>query len=131
MILLGSIVLGQAAVEAKLVGAPVIIVTAFSGITTLMNPTQTGPTIIIRTALLLGASVLGIYGLIFVSILVVLHLMNLRSFGIPYMLNLTSAANYDGQDIWVRAPWWSMKLRPKLIGARNFFRQSPTGSRVK
>lgn len=35
--IVGTLVLGQAAVEAKLVSAPVVIITAFSGITTLLN----------------------------------------------------------------------------------------------
>lgn len=121
--IVGTLILGQAAVEARLVSAPVIIITALSGITTLLNPSMMGASIIVRFFLLLSASVMGIYGYIFGLIIVILHLMNLRSFGVPYMLSLSSIKY--GQDVWIRAPWWSMTLRPQIIAAKNLVRQSP------
>lgn len=122
--IVGTLVLGQAAVEAKLVSAPVVIVTAFSGIMTLLSPTTIGIVVLVRFFLLILASLLGIYGYIFGMILVVLHILNIRSFGVPYLLGITSVKNHNGQDIWIRSPWWSMTLRPKIIGARNLVRQS-------
>ncbi|WP_071392850.1 spore germination protein [Bacillus tuaregi] len=122
--IVGTLVLGQAAVEAKLVSAPVVIVTALSGMLTMLSPVTIGMVVLVRYLLIIAASFLGIYGYIFGMILVVLHMLNLRSFGIPYVLGLTSVKNHNGQDIWVRAPWWSMTLRPKLIGAKNLVRQS-------
>jgi spore germination protein KA len=122
--IVGTLVLGQAAVEAKLVSAPVVIITAFSGMMTLLSPTTIGFVILIRFFLLFLASILGIYGYIFGMILVVLHLLNIRSFGVPYMLGMSSLKNHTGQDIWIRAPWWSTTLRPKIIGAKNLVRQT-------
>jgi spore germination protein KA len=122
--IVGTLVLGQAAVEAKLVSAPVVIVTALSGMMALMSPTTLGSVILVRYFLIVLASVLGLYGYIFGMLLVVVHMMNIRSFGVPYMLGITSMKNHNGQDIWVRYPWWSMTLRPKIIGARNLVRQS-------
>ncbi|MCX7711195.1 MAG: spore germination protein [Clostridia bacterium] len=122
--IVGTLVLGQAAVEAKLVSAPVVIVTALTGILTLMNINLIGPIIIMRFFLLFGAAFLGIYGLIFAFILVNIHLVTLRSFGVPYMMNLTSVKNHNGQDVWIRAPWWTMTLRPKIIAAKNLVRQT-------
>jgi Bacillus/Clostridium GerA spore germination protein. len=121
---IGAIVLGQAAVEAKLVSAPVVIITALTGITTLINMNFLSATIIFRTILLAGATFLGIYGFFICFIILYLHLMSIRSFGIPYMMGVTKARNYDGQDAWIRAPWWTMTLRPKIIAARNMVRQS-------
>lgn len=124
--IVGSLVLGQAAVEAKLVSAPVIIVTAITGITTLINMNFISATIIFRTLLLIGAAFLGIYGFLLCFIILYLHLMSIRSFGVPYMMNVTKARNHDGQDAWIRAPWWVMTLRPKIIGDRDLPRQSPS-----
>jgi len=128
--IIGTIVLGQAAVEAKLVSAPVLIITALSGITTLINMNFIGATIIFRTFLLFGASFLGVYGFLMCIIVMYLHLMSIRSFGIPYMMNVTKAGS-DGQDAWIRAPWWSMTLRPKIIAAKNLVRQSSRKSKEK
>ncbi|MDP4084131.1 MAG: spore germination protein [Bacillota bacterium] len=122
--IVGTLVLGQAIVEAKIVSAPVIIITAFSGIMKLLSPTTLGSVIVLRLFFLIMASLMGIYGYIFGMIMATIHLMNVRSFGVPYMLGLTSFKNHNGQDIWIRAPWWSMTLRPKIIGVRNLVRQS-------
>ena len=129
--IVGTLVLGQAAVEARLVSAPVIIITALTGITTLINMNFIGATIIFRTFLLLGASFLGVYGFFMCFIVLYLHLMSIRSFGVPYMMNVTRARNHDGQDAWIRAPWWTMTLRPKIIGAKNLVRESSRKSKEK
>jgi spore germination protein KA len=121
--IVGTLVLGQAAVEAHLVSAPVIIVTAISGITTLIVPTLLESLVLLRLFLLILASILGLYGYFIGIILIYLHLMSLRSFGVPYMLSVTRITDHDGQDAWIRAPWWSMTLRPKIIGAKNLVRQ--------
>ncbi|HEX9061259.1 MAG TPA: spore germination protein, partial [Clostridia bacterium] len=127
--IVGTLVLGQAAVEAKLVCAPVIIITALSGILTLLNANMTGATIVVKFYLLISASIMGVYGFVFGFILVILHLLSIRSFGVPYLLNLTRISNYNGQDVWIRAPWWSMTLRPKIIAAKNLVRQKSGNSR--
>ncbi|OMD10121.1 spore germination protein [Paenibacillus odorifer] len=121
--IVGALVLGQAAVEARIVSAPMIIVVGLTGIMTLLNPRLTGPLIIVRT-LLLGASFfLGIYGYFLGMLGLVVHLMSLRSFGVPYMLGVGSIRPQDIKDTAIRAPWWHMYLRPALIGARNMRRK--------
>lgn len=121
--IVGTLVLGQAAVDAHLVSAPVIIVTAISGITTLILPTLIESLVLLRLFLLVLTSFLGLYGYFIGIILIYLHLMSLRSFGVPYMMSITRFKNHDGQDAWIRAPWWTMTLRPKIIGAKNLVRQ--------
>ncbi|OPZ94547.1 MAG: Spore germination protein B1 [Firmicutes bacterium ADurb.Bin419] len=127
--IVGALVLGEAAVEANLVSAPVVVVTALSGILTLMNIKLLGPMIFLRFFLLFEAAILGIYGFIFGFFLLILHLSSIRSFGVPYMLGITTAKNHNGQDVWIRAPWWSMTLRPKIIAARNLVRQTARRNR--
>lgn len=129
--IIGTIVLGQAAVEARLVSAPVLIITALTGITTLINMNFITATIIWRNLLLVGASFLGVYGFFMVLIVLYMNLMSIRSFGVPYMMNVTKAKNNDGQDAWIRAPWWTMTLRPKIIAAKNLVRQSSRKSKEK
>jgi spore germination protein KA len=121
--IVGTLVLGQAVIEAKLVSAPIIIITAISGITTLLNYNLIGPNMLVKYLMLVASAIIGVYGFLFIVILLIYHLVSIRSFGIPYMLNMTSVRNYNSQDIWIRVPWWSMKLRPKMITARNLIRQ--------
>ncbi len=129
--IVGTLVLGQAAVEAKLVTAHVVILTALGGMLALMNITAIGAIIVIRAYLLISASLMGVYGFLFGAIIVLLHLMNLRSFGVPYMMNTSTIKNHNFQDSWIRAPWWMMTLRPKIMGAKNLVRQAKEKSRRK
>lgn len=129
--IVGTLVLGQAAAEARLISAPIIIVTALTGMTTLINMPFIGATIIWRYLLLLGASFLGIYGFLMVLIVLYMYLISIRSFGVPYMMNVTRVKNHDGQDAWIRAPWWTMTLRPKIIAEKNLVRESPRKSKEK
>jgi spore germination protein KA len=123
--IVGALVLGQAAVDARIVSAPMVIVVGLTGITTLLNPRLTGPLIIVRILLLLASFFFGIYGYFFGLLGLVIHLMSLRSFGVSYMLGVGSIRPQDIKDTAVRAPWWDMYLRPAVIGARNMRRKQP------
>ncbi|MBU3113952.1 spore germination protein [Clostridium lacusfryxellense] len=111
--IVGTLVLGDAAVNARLVSAPVVIITAITGIASLMLPQVLG-IVEIRIIFLLLSSFIGLYGYIFGVMGIVLHMMSIRSFGIPYMSNVPSFSTEDVKDTIIRAPWWNMYLRPKL-----------------
>ena len=117
--ILGALVLGSAAVEARIVSAPVIIVIAISGLTGLMTLKIKGASIIIRLILVLLAGFMGLYGMVFGIIAIVLHLCSLRSFGVPYLLSLTSLEPGDIKDTVIRAPLWFLKKRPGFISGEN------------
>ncbi len=112
--IVGALVIGQAAVDAKFVAAPMIIMVALTGITNLLVPKMNAPVIIIRFALLFLSSVFGFFGLILGISCVLIHVINLRSFGIP-QITLSGKLQYQElKDIFIRAPWWQMILRPGL-----------------
>ncbi|WP_053955685.1 spore germination protein [Inediibacterium massiliense] len=111
----GAIILGQAAVDAKFVSAPIVIVAALTGITNFLIPKMIGPVIVIRFTFLMLSAFLGLYGYIFGVIGLFIHLMSLRSFGIPYMSQIGSVKLQDMKDTSIRAPWWYMYYRPKLL----------------
>jgi spore germination protein KA len=117
--IVGALVIGQAAVEAELVSAPMIIVAALTGITSFVVPKMQGELIIIRLVFLLSASFIGLYGYFFCIVAMFLHLASLRSFGIPYMLDIGTFRPADAKDIMVRVPWKKMKTRPKLVVQQN------------
>lgn len=114
--IVGVLVIGQAAVDARFVSAPMVIVVAFTGITGLMITRLNGPVIVVRGIFLLLAGVLGLYGYIFGVAGLLIHLFQMRTFGIPYMYKLMFLnPKEDIKDTIIRAPWWYMKYRPKLI----------------
>ncbi|WP_353093654.1 spore germination protein [Tissierella praeacuta] len=122
--IVGALVLGSAAVDAKFVSAPIVIVVGMSGITSLITPTLGGATIIIKIGLILLSSILGLYGYVIGMSFLLLHLLKLKSFGIPYMTNLATFTLQDLKDTGVRAPRWYMKYRPKHIAKKNPIRSS-------
>jgi len=117
--ILGALVLGTAAVDARIVSAPVIIVVAISGLTGMMTLKIKGASIIIRLMMVLLAGFLGLYGMVFGIIAIVLHLCSLRSFGVPYLLTLTSLKPEEIKDTAIRAPIWFLEKRINFIAGEN------------
>lgn len=113
--IVGAIVIGQSAVEAKLVAAPVIIIVAFTGITGLLVPRLNSPIIFVRLLLLILSIFLGMFGFVIGISLVIIHILNLKSFGV-FQLNLTGNWKFqDMKDTLFRAPWWKMVKRPNVL----------------
>lgn len=114
--IVGALVIGTAAVDAKLVSAPMVVVISLTGITGLMIPKLKGAIITLRLIFLFLASFLGLYGYAFGVAGLLIHLFEIRTFGLPYMLNLMFInPKEDIKDTVIRAPWWYLKYRPKLL----------------
>ncbi len=110
--IVGALVLGQSAVEARFVSAPMIIVVAISGVTSLIVPRISGALDLIKYPLLILSSLFGLYGYAagFITVLAILYSMN--SFGVPYMAYSSMLGVKYWQDIYLRAPWPKIKRRP-------------------
>lgn len=121
--IVGAIVLGEAAVNARIVSAPMTIVTALTGISGFLVPGLLGTSLMLRIILLLMAYFFGLFGYMFGVIGIFIQLFSMRSFGIPYMMAWGSVRPMEIKDTVIRAPWWYMKTRPKLLGKMNLDRQ--------
>jgi len=113
--IVGALVLGDAAVKAKFVSAPMVIVIALTEISALVLANMQESLIFLRFLFLISSSILGLYGYIFSVMGVFIHLMSMKSFGINYMLYMGNLKMEDlGRTIF-RAPWWKLKRRTKQI----------------
>lgn len=121
--ILGALVIGQAAVDAKIVSAPIIIVVAFAGITGLMVPRMKGYIIVHRFLLLVFSCVLGLFGLLLGLLIMLAELYSMTSFGVPIMSSTYTAGFQDQKDLLFRAPWPKMIKRPRFL-SRNRVRQA-------
>ncbi len=101
---IGALIIGQAAVQARIFSAPIVIVVAITGITNFLLPKMVGALIVIRFVFLVLSAFLGLYGYIFGVIGLFIHLMSMRSFGIPYMLHVGDLKFEDIKDTAIRAP---------------------------
>jgi spore germination protein KA len=124
--ILGGLVVGQAAVEAKIVSPAVVIVVAVAGITGFTMPNQDLANALrlwrFLLAVLSGAA--GFFGLTAGLAALVCHLGALESMGVPY---LTPFAPRTGQVTEphgaFRVPVPAVKLRKLALGPKNRRRQ--------
>jgi spore germination protein len=115
--ILGALVVGQAAVEAGIVSAPMVIVVSITGIASFTIPRFNGAIAIrmLRFPIILAASIFGMFGIL-ISVMIILgHLASLRSFGVPYLSPIAPLSASDLKDIAIRSPWWSMRQRPSFM----------------
>jgi spore germination protein KA len=111
---IGALVIGEAAVAAGLIGPATVIVISLAAICSFAIPsfTMNNSVRIIRFPLLFLSSTLGILGYLGGIIAIDLHLLSLRSFGAPYMAPLEPFDKSSIKDVFIRAPWWKMGMRP-------------------
>ena len=113
--IVGALVIGQAAVSAGLVGAPVVILTAFTAIASFVVPKLIEPGVVLRISLTVLAGFLGVYGMIAGLLITLIHLASLRSFGVSYLAPLVPMIPADLKDVAIRAPIWAMWRRPRSL----------------
>lgn len=126
--ILGALVIGQAAVQAGIVSAPMVIVVSLTGIASFTIPRYNMAISIrmLRFPLMIMAGMFGLFGIIIGLVLIAIHLCTLRSFGVPYLSGIAPYRAKEQQDIIVRAPWWRMVFRPDTFSHLNRRRLSNT-----
>ena len=122
--IVGALILGQAAVQAKLVSATMLIVVALAGIAGLISSRIKGAIIVIRFALLILASMFGIYGYIFGMTALLIYLVQLNSFNVDYLSGIEIKHANDFKDSFIRAVWSDMRSRPSFLSKNNEKRQA-------
>lgn len=125
MSIVGTLVIGQAAVEAGLVSAAMVIVVSITAISNFVLPAfNMGIAArIVRFLLMVLAASFGLYGMFLGMIVIVLHLCGLTSLGVPYMSPLAPLRLSDQKDTFFRFSLSRMIRRPKSIPNKNAIRQ--------
>ncbi|ACB84461.1 spore germination protein [Natranaerobius thermophilus] len=128
--IVGALILGEAAIQAGIVGAPVVIVTALTAISGFAVPTQLDALTMLRIPFVFASAIMGLPGLLTAFNFIIIYLCSLRSFSVPYFSPVAPLSLSGLKDFMVRVPWWLMFKRPKLISEKNKKRQ-PFGQRPK
>ncbi len=115
--IVGALIMGDAAVSAGLVGAPLVIAIALTAVTGFVVPLQSDVSSLLRFMSMVLAAVLGGYGIAMGFLATLVHLASLKSFGVPYFESF--ALSRDQQDTMIRMPLWFMTKRPKDIAQRD------------
>ncbi|WP_168123887.1 spore germination protein [Paenibacillus sp. HB172176] len=110
----GTLVIGQAAVEAGIVSAAMVIVVSLTAIATFTLPSysMSFPFRVLRFGFIGLAGSFGLFGIFMGLFVLLLHLCSLRSFGEPFMSPLAPFRKAGMGDALVRAPRWFWFKRP-------------------
>ncbi|MEH7155728.1 spore germination protein [Neobacillus drentensis] len=119
--IVGALVLGQAAVEAGIVSASMVIVVSITAISNFVFPAYNMAISIrmLRFGMMMLAASFGLYGITIGLLALLLHLNSLRSFGIPYMAPFSPFIKDDIKDTIFRFPLKFLGTRPRLISQKN------------
>ncbi len=115
--IVGALVIGEAAVQAGIISAPIVIVVATTGIASFAIPRYSFGIAfrLIRFPMLVLAGTFGFYGIAIGLIAVMVHLVSLRSFGVPYLSPVAPMVRGNAKNVLLRPPWWDMTMLPELI----------------
>ncbi|MFW6305872.1 MAG: spore germination protein [Bacillota bacterium] len=127
--IVGALIIGDAAVSASIVSPFMVIIVAITTIASFAIPDYTAAIAIriVKIPLMIFATLFGLYGLVLGLILLSIHLVSLKSFGIPYMTPLAPSRINDMKDAILRGPIWGMVTRPKYMRTKNKQRFSSKG----
>lgn len=113
--IVGALVVGEAAVQAGLISQVMVIVVALTAISGFLIPPLTGPVSLLRLYFLVATSFLGMFGWLMALLALVIQLLSLRSFGVPYLSPIAPTNVGDLKDGMIRVPLWAMLSRPSLL----------------
>ncbi|MBQ5668477.1 MAG: spore germination protein [Peptococcaceae bacterium] len=112
--IVGALVIGDAAVSARLVAPQMVIVVAITAIGSFAIPSVEAsyPIRLIRFPLMILAATLGLYGVMLGWLVIIMYLIRLRTFGFPYLAPLAPLKNGELLALAVRMPRWCMMGMP-------------------
>ncbi|WP_164821785.1 spore germination protein, partial [Paenibacillus koleovorans] len=115
--IVGVLVVGQAAVSAGFVSPITVVVIALTTIGSFATPAYNAALALrlLRFPLIILSGMFGLYGLVVGLILIVNHMLSLKSFGVPYLSPIIPG-NFEGmKDTVFRSPLFWMHRRPALL----------------
>lgn len=115
--IVGALVIGEAAVSAGIISAPIVIVVSAAGISSFIIPRyRFGYALrILRFPLLILSGIFGLFGLAIGIIAILIHLIQLSPFGTPYLTPVAPLITRRLKDVLMRWP----RKRAIYIGPDN------------
>jgi len=116
--IVGGLIIGQAAVSAGIVSPIMIIIVSWTAITTFVTPNYEVVSAfrMVRFLLIIASAIIGLYGIILGLTVLIIHLVKLESFGVPYLSPIVNPNTRDFKDMFIRAPISKFKDRPRFMG---------------
>lgn len=105
--IVGALVIGDAAVKAGIVSPLTVIIVALTGIASFSIPSYNlGLGIrVLQFVILICGSILGLFGITVITVILLVHVLSLSSFGIPYMAPIAPFKIKNMKDTFFRRSW--------------------------
>ncbi|EXX88880.1 spore gernimation protein [Paenibacillus darwinianus] len=131
--IVGALVVGQAAVQAGIVSPIMVIIVALTTIGSFASPSYSAAIALrmLRFPMMVAAGMFGLYGIMLLILIIVVHLCSLKSFGVPYLAPLTPFRFRDLKDTVIRAPMIFMRSRPLALQPQDTYRMKKQGGMAK
>lgn len=121
--IVGALVIGESAVRAGLVGAPMVIVVALTSISAFVIPSLYGNIVTLRFVFIVLGGGFGIYGVLLGALLLLCSICAVNIQSIPYTAPITPFSFKAMRDVFIRADW-------SVLARRRFEVQNVVGSHV-
>ena len=102
--IVGALVIGQAAVEVGIVGAPTVIILSVTVLSSFLLPDLFQTTTILRFAYIILGGTIGLYGVALLTLVVGVNMTSINSFGIPYTSPISPFGFRQMRDVFIKAP---------------------------
>lgn len=125
--IVGALIVGQSAVEARVISPIAVIVVAVTGIAgfTIPNQDLAATLRLGRFGMVLAAIAAGMFGLLAAATALLWHLCSLENFGAAYMEPLSSGRPVAGAGVLTRTPENKARFRPEQLVGADKRRRSP------
>ncbi len=116
---ISGIVIGQVAVDAGLVAPIMVITVSLTGISEFIITDQRELVPIYRLIIVFLGGILGLFGIVCGLVVMIVHLISLRSFGVPYMYPIAPYDKEGMKDFIIMRPLKKMNYRPRNIANKD------------
>ncbi|OPA80386.1 spore germination protein [Paenibacillus selenitireducens] len=115
--IVGGLVIGEAAVSAGIVSPIMVIIVAITAISSFALPSYSTAISLrlLRFGIMIAAAVFGLYGIVLAFITIMIHMVNLRSFGLPYSTPFAPTFFKDITNTAIRTPVSHLEMEPEML----------------
>lgn len=125
--IVGALVIGESAVTAGLIEPIILVVVAFNALAAFVAPVYHAAVSvrILRFPIILLSASLGFFGLMLGALFYLMHLVSLRSVGVPYLAPVGPLSVKEMGDLFIRLPLWQQNSRPSYLRPQDATTQAP------
>lgn len=113
--IVGALVIGDSAVTAGLIGAPMVIIVALTAISSFVVPALYEPIALLRLACIVIGGTMGLYGLMTFCAALLCNICAMNSMGVPYTASIAPFSFRAMRDVLVRAGWKTLSHSDGMV----------------